>query len=186
MTGTPWPNWVDLIVIITVFLASYNGFVRGIICEILYGVSAVAVTVMTINWWPRVLDQLRDRVPASPSVLAPIVFWAVFALALIVVKFALKRVADLLKWEQVHWLIQGVGMVIGGVRGLWWAGLFTLALTTSGFDFLRQSVEDRSVFGPRLTQLFRQAVVMVSDRAPGTEYRTQNLLPSVNDHPHRS
>ena len=186
MTGTPWPNWVDLIVIITVFLASYNGFVRGIICEILYGISAAAVTVTAINWWPVVLDWLRGRVPASPSVLAPVVFWTLFAFALVVVKFVLKRVADLLKWERVHWMIQGVGMVIGGVRGLWWAGLFTLALTTSGFDFLRQSVEDRSVLGPRLTQLFRQAVVAVSDRAPGAEYRTQDLLPPVNDLPRRS
>ena len=186
MTGTPWPNWVDLIVIIIVFLSSYNGFVRGIITEVLYGVGAMAVTVAAINWWPVASGWLQGRLPVNPAILAPFVFWGVFIFALTLVKLALRRVAEVVKWERVHWLIQGIGMVLGGARGLWWAGLFTLALTTSGFDFLHTSVVDRSVLGPRLMYLFREAVIIVSDHAPGAEHRTRDLIPPFNDLPRKS
>ena len=186
MLVTPIPNWVDLIVVIIVFRTCYNGFVRGVVTELLYAVGAVAATVAAINFWPVLLALLLAWVPLAPSVLAPLVFWGVFLIGLGLIRFVLNRVSEMMKWERLHWTISGIGLLLGGARGLWWAGLVLLACVTSGFDYLQASVQERSVVGPRLIALFRQAVIEVSDRAPGAAHRTRTLLPPVKDDTGRS
>ena len=179
MAVTPLPNWVDLLVVIIVFQASYNGFGRGIATELLYGGAAVLVTVLTVNYWPKAMAWLRGWVALQPNVLAPLVFWLGFLAVWTIVRFLVRRLADFMKWDRLHWILQSAGLVLGGLRGAWWAGLITLTLATSGFERLRTSVEERSVLGPRLTQLFRTAVIAVSDRTPGAADRAPQLVPPL-------
>jgi len=176
-----WPNWVDLIIVIVVARGCYTGFAHGLVAEILTDVGAVAVTALTVNAWSIVLDWLRNwliRVP--PDVLAPAVFWGVFLILLMGLRIVLRRVAGLVKWERLHWTIQGIGMVLGGLRGLWWSGFLVLALTTSGFTYATASVRERSVLGRRLVQISRTGVDHVAQWFPWALERKPLLIPPVN------
>lgn len=180
-----WPNWVDLIVIICVARGCYSGFAHGLVTEILTGIGAVAVTVLTVSSWSVVLGWLTHWLPRLPlPILAPAVFWGVFLIVLVGMRILLRALVRLVKWERLHWLIQGSGLVLGGVRGLWWAGLIVLAFTTSGFAYLASSVQERSVLGPRLVRIFHAALETVVDRLPGAQERKSSAIPPVNTMPH--
>lgn len=175
-----WPNWVDLIVLTILFTASYNGFRRGLTCELLNLVGAIVVTVLTVNYFNLVFSRLRPWVgSASPILIGQVVFWGFFLMLRVGVRLTINFLTRFLKWEPVHWLLQGMGMVLGVVRGLWWAGFCLLVLSGSGVVYLRESVERRSVSGPRLVVVARDSLEWVTDRAPGVAYRTQTLVPPM-------
>ena len=127
--------------------------------------------------------QAHEGVPLSswiPERTAKLVlFWGFFLLLWFVVRLIRKRFSALMKWERVHWIIQSAGLVCGGLRGLWWAGFILVALSSSGFTYLRQSVEERSLLGPQLLRLSRDTLRQVADRFPGAISRGTDLVPPV-------
>ncbi len=92
-----------------------------------------------------------------------------------------KRVAGVIKWERVHWLLQGMGLLLGGLRGLWWSGFLLIVLASSGFNGLRQSVEERSLIGPQLLPVARRSLEQVVERFPGALPRGSDLVPLIKD-----
>ena len=95
------------------------------------------------------------------------------------VSIALGAVGQVLKWERLHWTIQGLGLLTGGARGLWAAGLIAVIMTSSGIDYFRNSVERASVIGKRVHEKARVVFTIVSARAPGGETRDPRLVPRV-------
>ena len=176
---TTWPNWVDLVVITVTLKMCYNGYVRGIVTELLYLLGAIAVIFLTINYWGFAAGTLRSWVGFPPNLLGPVVFWAFFLMIWVVIRIMLRSLTGLMKWERLHWVIQSIGLVLGGVRGLWWSGFLLLVFATSGFVYLQQSVEERSVFGPRVLAASRTCLEQLSDRFPGGTLRGAVLIPPV-------
>ena len=177
---TVWPNWIDLIIVTTIWIIGYNGFGRGLLAELLNLIGAVSVTAVTVNYSSVVTSWLL-RLPLwfSPSVSAVSAFWGLFLSVWWGVRLVLKRVANVIKWERFHWLFQGGGLVLGGLRGLWWSGFILLVFSSTGVPFLRASVEERSVLGPRVLHVFRTSLERVTDRFPGAQHRSVDLIPHV-------
>lgn len=178
---TTWPNWVDLVVVTLVLRGCYIGFARGLLAELLYAVSAVCVTALTVNYSGLVTQWLTPWMSwVRPSIAASVVFWLFFVIALVAAHRIIKVLAAVIKWERVHWFFQGIAVGVGGLRGLWWAGLFLFVLTSSGVAYLKDSVEERSVAGPRFVAIARETLERVADQFPGAARRANTLVPPIN------
>ena len=174
-----WPNWVDLIVIIVVLRSSYNGFCRGFFAEILNLLGALTITALTVNYAGLLARVVQPMVWFNPIVTSFLVFWTLFLICLLAIHLLLRRVTEVIKWEHVHWVLQGSGLVLGGLRGLWWAGFIVLSLTSSGFVYLHESVEERSVLGPKVLEQVHHYMKQGIDYFPGTQYQSEALIPPI-------
>lgn len=171
-----WPNWVDLILVIIVFRTCYSGYIHGLFTELLTLFGAVSATCLTVNYASVLASMVKGWSVLPPHLIEAAVFWVFFLIVVFLVRLIVKRVTSLLKWERVHWLIQGVGLCLGGVRGLWWAGFIAIVFASSQLSFLTHSVES-SVVGPQLVNLSRTGLEQVTGYFPGAEYRGQALVP---------
>ena len=172
-----WPNWVDLVVVTLFIRGCYNGFGHGFLGEAINLLGLMCITALTMNYAGALALWLQPWLPLDPTVTAFVVFWALFVMLLIAKKMALKSLVGLVKWEQFHWAIQTVGMVLGALRGLWWAAVLLVALSGSGLLYLQRSVEEQSILGPRLLERSRQALAVVANQFPGAEARGEALIP---------
>jgi hypothetical protein len=92
-------------------------------------------------------------------------------------RVVIRAAAAVVKWERIHWFLQGVGLFLGTLRGTWWAGLVVLAMGVSGFQYLQESVQRASLFGPHLAAAARESLIAVTDRFPGARSRVTTLVP---------
>ena len=172
-----WPNWIDLIIVTLFITLCYNGFGRGFLGEVFYLVGAVVSTTLAINYAGFLKGWIVKWVPVTPEKVGVIVFWLLFVTLMLGMRWLIKRMSELMRWERLHWFIQGIGLFLGGVRALWWSGFILVVCVSSGFNFLQESVEQKSVLGPRLVGISRTTLQRVSDRFPGAQYREESLVP---------
>ncbi len=172
------PNWIDLIVV-TIFLRTcYSGFGRGFLVELLNLIGAISATALTLNYASVVTKWLRPWFWFNDIVATFLVFGGLFLILIFVVHLIIRRVTDVLKWERLHWAVQGLGLVLGSLRGLWWSGVIVVVLTSTGFSYLHESVE-KSLLGPRLLTMSRDGIERIADRFPGAEHRGTTLVPPI-------
>ena len=174
-----------MIVITLLLRTCYNGFSRGLLFETLSLLGTIGATALTMNYWEVGGRIAQGWVSFDPAVIALLTFWVMFVVLYVAVHLVLRRIARVVKWERLHWSIQGTGMVVGGLKGLWVAGLLLTALAGSGFEYLRQSVEEHSVFGPPLLRLAHEAMTEAANRTPGASFRGGGLIPPIKP-PHKS
>ena len=165
---------------------SYNGFGRGFLAELLNLIGAVTITALTVNYAEMVSGVLRSWIPIPPPVAAVVGFWGLFLILWYAARAVRKRVTQVIKWERFNWFIQGVGLLLGGLRGLWWAGFILLVLSTSGYSFLVESVEKKSVLSPRLLNSFRISLEQTGNRLPGARLRGTVPVPPLSPVTHGS
>jgi hypothetical protein len=110
-------------------------------------------------------------------------FWLLFLICTLIARSVAKAAAQLVKWERMHWLIQSIGCVLGGLRGVWWAAFLVVALSSCGFAYLRDSVEQRSIAGPLLLKDARNLLRDVARWFPGTRHQTDPLIPPLRPLP---
>ncbi len=115
----------------------------------------------------------------SPIIYNLIVFWLLFLVWLFALRRLITMVLTVVKWERLHWLLQSVAVVLGGLRGLWWSGFILLVLTSSQVAYFQASVAERSVLGPRVVGLSHQYLELVSDRLPGAVSRSEMPVPPM-------
>ncbi len=99
--------------------------------------------------------------------------WLVATLAAYLI---VRKCTSLLTHERVHWIVQGVGMAVGSVRGLWLAGVILLFVLSWNRPYLASSITERSLMGPHLVDVARTGIRWVVDRAPG---RTTRVKPPL-------
>lgn len=174
-----WPNWVDLIVVTILLRTSYNGFGRGLLSEILSLAGAVCATIFTVNFSHLVTQRVSPWIWFGQTIAGFVIFMALFLILIFVVHVVMRRLTEVIKWERLHWAIQGLGLMVGALRGLWWSGVILAVLTSSGVTYLQESVEMRSVLGPRLAQLARVQLEQIADRFPGASLRGPVLIPPM-------
>ena len=93
-------------------------------------------------------------------------FWTLFLVLVFAIRWLIKRVASFLKWDSLMWLTQWTGLALGAVRGLWWTGICLLILVSSGWSYLQESIEQRSLGGPKVIELWRQGITRVTEHLP--------------------
>ena len=174
-----WPNWVDLIIVTIVLRASYNGFGHGLMTELLSLAGAISATTLAINYSHLVTRWVSPWVWFDATVAGFIIFLGLFLILIFGVHFIIRRVTEVIKWERLHWAIQGLGLMLGALRGLWWSGGILAVRTASGVTYLQESVAQRSVLGPHLAQVARDSIQRIADRFPGASLRGPALVPPL-------
>lgn len=173
------PNWVDLIVLTIVLRGCYSGFGRGFLAELLACTGAVITSIVAINYWSPLATWLSPWLAMNPRLGGFMVFVLLFLTMLITVRLVTTRITALLQWERLHWIVQGMGMLLGGLRGMWWSAMFVVLCVASGFTYLQVSVENQSVLGPGMLRLANEHIRRVSDLAPGSHWRVPTLIPPI-------
>lgn len=186
MANATWPNWVDLIVLLVVLRTCYSGYDRGFLTELLHVVGVVCVTVLDINYGPAAAQWVQRWIPVRPSVVAVTVFWLLFLIGILIKQVLIRQITNVIRWERLHWAIQSLGLLLGGMRGLWWTGVILVAFASSGMPYLQRSVEQRSVIGPTVLPIARGALVSIADQCPGAGQRAPELFPSLREAPRAS
>ena len=174
-----WPNWFDVFVLTLIFRMGYNGSLRGFFTEILNMTGSVIITAFTVNYAGLVTGWLQPQWWPAPHFAELAGFWGFFLVLVVGVRLILKRVAQVIRWERIHWTIQGMGMLLGGLRGLWWSGFFAVVLASSGVTWLQQSVEEHSLIGPSLLPASRAILEQVADRFPGAQPHGTEPVPPI-------
>ena len=175
---TQWLNWVDLIVVTITLKMCYNGYVRGVVTELLYLAGAVALTVFSVAYWERLAGWLQPWVAFPFHMVGALSFVVLFLTLWVMIRVVIRTFTQVMKWERLHWLLQTIGLLLGALRGLWWSGFLLLVLSSTGFLYLRQSVEERSLAGPKLLEISRQTMMQLLEQIPGAS-RGSELVPSV-------
>ena len=170
-----WPNWVDLIVIILIARMAYNGFGHGVLTELLNVLSAITIVCLTLNY-RELVRHLPLSLPLSAPLLDLLSFWLLFLVLTVVVHMILARVSQLVKWERIHWFLQGIGLLLGGLRGFWWAAFIVMVMTAGNLPPLQDSL-DKSVLGPKMLTTGRALIEQTADRFPGASLRTTTPIP---------
>jgi uncharacterized membrane protein required for colicin V production len=68
-----------------------------------------------------VARRLQGWLWIDPAYAPVVVFWLIFLMMALALRVVLARLGDVIKWERLHWTIQGLGLILGGLRGLWWS-----------------------------------------------------------------
>ena len=158
--------------------ACYIGFERGFLAELFHLVVVVSATVLACNFHGVVSGFVATWWQWNPSVLNCLSFLLLLGVGLFVGRLLLLALTNFLKWERLHWIVQGLGLMLGGLRGLWWAGLLLLLLLATGVPYLKDSIEERAVFGPRLASVAKDSLEFVADWYPGHAKRAV-LVPAL-------
>jgi uncharacterized membrane protein required for colicin V production len=158
---------------------SYSGFGRGFLAEVINLIGTVVATVLTISLAPAVYSIIQPWVGFPAPIVKVLVFWGLFLTLWYVVRIVRKRVADVIKWERFNWFVQGGGLFLGGIRGLWWAGFMLLAFTSSGYPFLLESVEQKSVLSPGLLRAFNISLHEAGSRIPVRRTKGTSPIPPL-------
>ncbi|OGX12207.1 MAG: hypothetical protein A3I71_05715 [Omnitrophica WOR_2 bacterium RIFCSPLOWO2_02_FULL_63_16] len=112
------------------------------------------------RWWrydPRTLDVLCSA--------------GAFLLVVLATCLLIRRCASWLERPRVPWFLRGLGLILGSVRGLWWAAVLLIFMLATGQPYLTRSIAERSLVGPQLVQVSRWGIRLVADRLPGRSSR---------------
>ena len=140
---------------------------------------AVSATALAINYARAIAQAASPWIWFDQTVAGFVIFIGLFLILVAVVHIVIRRLTEIIKWERLHWAIQGLGLVLGALRGLWWSGVILVVLVSSGVTYLQESVETRSVLGPRLARVARENLERVADRFPGAALRGPVLVPPL-------
>lgn len=164
-----WPNWVDLVILTIVLTASYRGVGRGVLAELFNLVGVVSATALSCNYYPLASEKIAPWL----SVVKPeILTFSTFLILLVVARCVLvgivaRLLVRLIKCDVTSWITNTGAFLLGGLRGLWWSGLLLLILLATDTPYLKESIEARSLAGPRLVQLSQHSVGWVTQHYPG-------------------
>ena len=177
---TTSPNWVDLIIVTLILRTCYSGLSRGFLAELFHLLGIVGATVLACKFHGLLTRGLAPWVPLiEPTVLDFVSFLALLTLsAFLLLRVVVVRLVTHVTWDRLHWTVRGLGVLVGGIRGLWWSGLGLWMLLATGMPYVTHSVTQRSLFSPKLLTVAQQSLTWVVDRTPGPG-RHEVLIPSL-------
>ena len=174
-----WPNWVDLVVVTIVLTTGYKGFHRGLFTGLINLLGVVATTALVVTYANSAANWIMPWLKTDPTLSAFALFWCCFLVGLLVMHQILKVIARILAWERFNPITQILGMLVGALRGGWWAGLLLFALSTSGVEYLQKSVDERSVTAGYVLPPVRSALERLVDLMPAEQHQSSALLPPL-------
>ena len=172
---------MDLVLLVILARTCYNGFVRGALAEAVNLVGVVTITALACNYHGVIALWLAPWWVWDFSWLSFVVFLLILLGGMLLFHVTIRKLMELIKWERVHWALQTFGLIFGGVRGAWWAGMMLLMMLSLGVPYLKQSVEERSVLAPRVFPILQTGIETIVDMYPGHVGRTR-LIPEATVH----
>lgn len=147
--------------------------------EVVSLVGIVSATSLACNYAVSMANVIRPWWQFNPAVLDFTVFVLVLLIGILTfVRFLGRKLVDLIKWDSLSWLVQGLGLFLGCVRGLWCMGLALLMLVATNVIYFNNSIQDRSVLGPHLINVSKRAIEETANRFPGAINRKE-LIPVI-------
>ena len=139
------------------------------LAEFLHLVGIVGVTILACTFHSSVTRVLAPWVVVvDRDTLDFISFLALLALGwVIVVQCGVRALAKSLAGNQSGLSVPGLGLLVGGARGLWWAGLALLVLLSTGVPYLARSIQERSLLSPRLVTVSRTTLARLVEWTAG-------------------
>lgn len=149
----PKLNWIDIVVISLIFIASYRGFKKGIIVEMFKLLSIVLSIYISMHYFSVVSDLLYKYFPIAKltlwdfisfTSLAVLAYFAVVVLRGIFLRFIkVEAAGSLNKWG---------GLLTGLLRGLLTVSMIILLFYFSTVGYLKESVQ-KSSLGSRCARI---------------------------------
>ena len=170
-------NWVDLFAVTLVLKTCYTGWGRGVLSELLHVSGLVLASAIACNWYEPVARWVAQWVAFDPAKLNFVLFLVLLFMLLLLFQIAIRLMGKLIQWERVHWAVQSLGLIVGGLRGIWLVGLCVLIFIATGLPPLVESVNERSLVGPSLVRLSMQYLQEAADWLP--HERRQELIPNA-------
>ena len=149
--------------------------------ELLHLVGIVGATILACTFHGSVSRALASWIlVVGPNTLDFISFLALLALGLAVfVQLGARTLAKSVTGNQLASSVQGLGLLLGGARGLWWAGLALLVLLSTGMPYLSRSIQERSLLSPRLVTVSRATLTQLVEWAVGSRMEGP-LIPTLS------
>ncbi|MEK7880173.1 MAG: CvpA family protein [candidate division NC10 bacterium] len=165
-------------ILIPLVRTCYSGLVRGVVAECLSVAGLVSAAALACNYHEPLATTLAPWWRLSFTLLDFLAFLGLLTVgSWVLVRLVARALSRLISWNATHWVLQGAGMLCGGIRGMWMAGLALALLLATGVPYLGQSIQERSVFGPRLLGLSQRSLEWVANRFPGGANRTVLIPP---------
>jgi len=165
----PQTNWVDIIVIILLIRGGYIGLNQGFSVELFKVVGAVGVTVFSLLYYNKLGLWLSSH-SFLPLQIAEFFSFLVLILALLFI-FKLIRVLlfKILHLELFYGVERWGGFTLGLARSVIFTSLLLFALTLLPSEYIRGSVQDKSLFGPYLKEVAPKALNFIVRFKPKSE-----------------
>ncbi len=155
------------------------GFGRGFLPELINLLGIVGATVAAAVFHRLIAQWISPWWRSDPPTLDLACFLVILLVLTVLVRVVTKKLAEAVTGKHLHWTIQGIGIALGGVRGLWWSGLVVSLLLALGDPYFKASVSERSVLAPHLEPVFADALDRVVSWLPNPPSR-KALIPQVN------
>ena len=165
-------NWVDIFIITIVLRTSYTGYSRGLLNEFFGLLGLLAISVLSVYYGSMVMDWVSGQFNLRLPIFNWLVFWVLFLVLVFAIRRLVKRLVSFLKWDSLTWFTQWTGLILGAVRGLWWAGVCLVILASSGWSYPQDSVEQRSLCGPTVIAVWRQGIARIVEHLPSSSADT--------------
>lgn len=154
------------------------GFVRGLVAECLSVAGLVSATALACNYHEPLAKALAPWWRWSFNLLGFLAFLGLLIVgSWVLTRLVARALRRVITWNALHWTFQALGIVCGGLRGMWVAGVVLALLVATGVPYLGQSIQERSIFGPRLLGLSQWSLEWVANRFPGRANRTILIPP---------
>ena len=152
------------------------GFGRGFVPELVSLLGVIGATVSAVVFHGLLAQWISPWWRYDPHTLDFVCFLVILLVLTVLVRFVTKKLAEAITGKHLHWTIQGVGIALGGVRGLWWSGLVISLLLALGDPYFKASVSDRSVLAPHLGPVFVDTLERVVGWLPNSPSREALIL----------
>ena len=162
----PETNWVDIIVVIFLVRGGYIGLSRGFSAELFQILGAVASAVLSLLYY----ETLGQWLTSHSFLSLQIANFLSFLFLLLTLLFVFRTVRILL-FKILHlelffgWEKWG-GLILGVARSVVFASLFLFVLLLLPVQYIKESIEERSLSGPYIKEIAPKAVDFIVQFKP--------------------
>ncbi|MBN3038996.1 MAG: CvpA family protein [Candidatus Omnitrophica bacterium] len=149
----PHTNWVDIIVLVFLIRGGYIGLERGFSIELFKTIAAVAACVISTIFYNNLGQWLTSHSFLSLQVANFLAFLFLFFLLLFVFKIVRIIIFRVMHLELVYGWEKWGGFTLGLLRSAVFASLFIFTLTLLPIQYLKESVEEKSLTGPSIKRI---------------------------------
>jgi membrane protein required for colicin V production len=175
-TFIPETNWVDVIVVILLIRGGYIGFAQGFSVEFFKTLGAVTATVSALLFYEDLAAWLTSYAYLPLQISRFISFSALVISLLLVFKVVRILVIKILHLELLGKLERWAGVVLAMARSIIVASLLLFVLALLPVDYIKESVAEKSFFGPYLQPVAPKVVEFIVMFKPKNEEELEGEL----------
>ena len=151
-------NWFDIFIVIILLRTSYKGFKEGLSVEI-YRTAGFCLSGLAALYFYKPLSDLLSRCNTtflSDTRLNAISFTTILLLVIIISKLIFMLIKKIMQLNFAENFDVAAGLIVGFIRGVVISSIIFILFSWSAVDYLKESVETKSIAGIGLTKINSQ------------------------------